>query len=36
MPVPERIVAALIAWFAVHARALPWRRTRDPYAICLC
>ncbi len=33
MPVPERIVAALIAWFAVHARALPWRRTRDPYAI---
>ncbi|MHC1765292.1 MAG: A/G-specific adenine glycosylase [Verrucomicrobiia bacterium] len=33
MPVPERIAAALIAWFAVQARALPWRRTRDPYAI---
>ena len=26
---PER----LLAWFAVHGRDLPWRRTRDPYAI---
>ena len=25
--------AALLAWFDVHARDLPWRRTRDPYAI---
>jgi A/G-specific adenine glycosylase len=25
----------LLAWFAVHARDLPWRRTRDPYAILL-
>ena len=24
---------ALLAWFAVHGRDLPWRRTRDPYAI---
>jgi A/G-specific adenine glycosylase len=24
---------ALLAWFAVHCRDLPWRRTRDPYAI---
>lgn len=24
---------ALCAWFAAHARDLPWRRTRDPYAI---
>ena len=24
---------ALLAWFAVHGRNLPWRRTRDPYAI---
>ena len=24
---------ALLGWFAVHARDLPWRRTRDPYAI---
>jgi A/G-specific adenine glycosylase len=24
---------ALLAWFAENARDLPWRRTRDPYAI---
>lgn len=24
---------ALLAWFAAHGRDLPWRRTRDPYAI---
>ena len=24
---------ALLAWYAEHARDLPWRRTRDPYAI---
>jgi A/G-specific adenine glycosylase len=24
---------ALLDWFAVHQRDLPWRRTRDPYAI---
>jgi A/G-specific adenine glycosylase len=23
----------LLAWFGQHARDLPWRRTRDPYAI---
>lgn len=23
----------LLAWFSRHARALPWRQTRDPYAI---
>jgi A/G-specific adenine glycosylase len=23
----------LVAWFDVHRRDLPWRRTRDPYAI---
>jgi A/G-specific adenine glycosylase len=23
----------LLEWFDVHARALPWRETRDPYAI---
>jgi A/G-specific adenine glycosylase len=27
------VEAALLAWFEVHARDLPWRRTRDPYAI---
>lgn len=25
--------AALLGWFAQHARDLPWRRTRDPYHI---
>ncbi|HEY6961887.1 MAG TPA: hypothetical protein VI408_08385 [Gaiellaceae bacterium] len=25
--------AALIAWYAENGRDLPWRRTRDPYAI---
>jgi A/G-specific adenine glycosylase len=24
---------SLLAWFAVHGRDLPWRRTRDPYSI---
>jgi A/G-specific adenine glycosylase len=24
---------ALLAWYAAHRRALPWRETRDPYAI---
>ncbi len=23
----------VLAWYAVHGRDLPWRRTRDPYAI---
>ncbi|MEC9081395.1 MAG: A/G-specific adenine glycosylase [Verrucomicrobiota bacterium] len=27
------IVAPLLKWFAENARDLPWRRTRDPYAI---
>jgi len=27
------IVPRLLAWFAREARDLPWRRTRDPYAI---
>ena len=25
--------AALLSWFDEHGRDLPWRRTRDPYAI---
>jgi A/G-specific adenine glycosylase len=24
---------ALVAWYRANARDLPWRRTRDPYAI---
>jgi A/G-specific adenine glycosylase len=27
------VEALLLAWFGVHGRDLPWRRTRDPYAI---
>jgi A/G-specific adenine glycosylase len=27
------VEAALLTWFAEHGRDLPWRRTRDPYAI---
>ncbi len=30
---PRNIVPSLLAWFAHDARDLPWRRTRDPYAI---
>jgi A/G-specific adenine glycosylase len=28
-----RVQERLVAWYAEHARDLPWRRTRDPYAI---
>ena len=28
-----KLVPLLLEWFAVNARDLPWRRTRDPYAI---
>ena len=27
--------ATLMAWYAVHQRELPWRQTKDPYAIWL-
>jgi len=26
----------LLRWYARHRRALPWRRTRDPYRILVC
>jgi len=29
----NEIVKRLLSWFAENARDLPWRRTRDPYAI---
>jgi len=29
----KRIVYLLLKWYAANARDLPWRRTRDPYAI---
>ena len=28
-----QIQKALLGWFAENARDLPWRRTKDPYAI---
>jgi len=31
--VTSQIVKALLRWFRRNARDLPWRRTRDPYAI---
>lgn len=37
MTPPQRKIAAigskLLKWFAANSRDLPWRRTRDPYAI---
>lgn len=33
MPPPELLVPPLLTWFARQARDLPWRHTRDPYAI---
>ena len=32
-PAPENVVRDLLHWFRTHARDLPWRRTRDPYAV---
>src|SRR5437763_4103813 len=29
----KKLVPILLSWFAQNARSLPWRRTRDPYAI---
>jgi len=28
-----RLAAALLTWYRVHRRELPWRQARDPYAI---
>jgi A/G-specific adenine glycosylase len=33
IPRPAPVDEQLLAWFAEHGRDLPWRRTRDPYAI---
>ena len=32
---PSRFRALLLRWYGAHQRALPWRETRDPYAIML-
>ncbi|MDD4192654.1 MAG: A/G-specific adenine glycosylase, partial [Mangrovibacterium sp.] len=29
------LVRGLQRWYAVHKRELPWRETRDPYAVWL-
>ena len=34
-PRPSFLAAALLAWYPRHHRDLPWRHTRDPYAIWL-
>lgn len=34
-PAASDLHAALLDWYARHRRDLPWRRTRDPYAILL-
>ena len=33
MKVPKNIAKQVIGWYSKHRRPLPWRRTRDPYAI---
>jgi A/G-specific adenine glycosylase len=33
MVAKDLFASRLLDWFDVHARALPWRETRDPYAI---
>jgi A/G-specific adenine glycosylase len=30
---PNKLASKLFGWFSTNARDLPWRRTRDPYAI---
>src|SRR5437867_1071647 len=33
MVAKDLFASRLLDWFDAHARALPWRTTRDPYAI---
>ncbi len=30
---PAVLVSALLNWFSIHARDLPWRHTHEPYAV---
>jgi hypothetical protein len=32
-PKAGKLVPSLLKWFSANARDLPWRRTRDPYAV---
>ncbi|MCQ2353247.1 MAG: A/G-specific adenine glycosylase [Victivallaceae bacterium] len=34
-PLPEMLPRLLIDWYRTHHRDLPWRKTRDPYAILI-
>jgi A/G-specific adenine glycosylase len=29
----DRFQASVLAWYRIHGRDLPWRKTRDPYAV---
>lgn len=31
----NRVVGLILRWYAGHGRALPWRKTRDPYRILI-
>jgi A/G-specific adenine glycosylase len=33
LPDPKRVRRKLVGWYDKHRRRLPWRKTRDPYAI---
>ncbi|MDQ3291171.1 MAG: A/G-specific adenine glycosylase, partial [Bacteroidota bacterium] len=35
LPSPVYFATTLINWYQHHKRPLPWRETRDPYAIWL-
>jgi endonuclease III len=30
---PEQLADRVLSWYAAHGRDLPWRHTRDPYAV---
>jgi len=32
-PLPVELASALLQWYSIHRRPLPWRKDRDPYRI---
>src|ERR1019366_4273432 len=34
--IPQQVPESLYAWFESRRGELPWRRTRDPYAVLVC
>src|ERR1019366_6946152 len=34
--IPQQVPEPLFAWFESRRGELPWRRTRDPYAVLVC